>query len=852
MNIRFNAIFRKTITKGIHRILCVVFFALTTGVGALYYINVNASSVLIEPVQACVVARDIPLGKPLRSTIAQCLGWQPTDSSRLCSGFYKPLEVQPLANPDEVQVFANQVSFYNQGRSELHGNVEVRQTSRVLNAQTAYVYRDAKSSQVTGIELLGEVRYLEPGRLMIARKVTFHPQDKSGQAEDVLYRFNSYRPGSVLPAWGRASLIERFANKDYLLRKATYSTCAPQDNAWHLEADSISLDNAKSTGVARNARLYLGKVPVVYTPYLSFPTSKERKSGFLFPVFGSSNVGGFDLALPYYWNIKPDFDATLTPHVYSSRGMMMGGQFRYLTEKSHGQISARFLSHDKAYTNFIQDNQLQYPQLRGASTDRWTVQFRDITQISPNLQLKINLQDVSDDYFLQDFDNNLSLMTKRQLLREGELNYTMDNWLFRGLVQSYQTLQPINQTPVSDIYQRLPQFLARGYYDNLPFDAQLSILGQFDNFRWSNSLLSVPDGPRYYFNPALSLPQVKPWGYFTPSVELVQNYYDVQHYTYAGNARLQRSIPRYRLDGGLYFERQIRWLDHAFMQTLEPRLFYLNVPFRNQTSIPVYDSAFMIFNTDQLFRNNRFSGYDRVGDANQLTYALTTRWMAADSGVERANFTIGQIQYFANRRVTLCQNVSGSCVDSPLDLGYLSPLASSSPIATRAVYYFNPSWIATGDYVWDSSTRSTNNGHLDFHYQPAFNQLIGVGYTYLANGDITQVGNTRAQVDPLHQASFSYAWPFTERWSSLGAYGYNISKGYEMMSLLGLQYDNCCWAVRLMGGRSFQSLGFNGRPQYNNNVYLQVQLKGLGSAGTSDPGSNIRTFVPGYVDTFHA
>lgn len=805
---------------------------------------------LIEPVQACVIARDNELTPLLRRQVAQCLGWRDADNRSLCNGFYQPLQVQPLEQPDEVRILADNVSFYNQGRSELQGHVEVRQTTRVLNAQTAYVYRDAKSGQVTRIDLLGEVHYLETDRLMIARKATFNPQDKSGQVEDALYRFNSYKPGSVLPAWGQAGLIERFANKDYLLRKATYSTCSPQDNAWHLEADSIKLDNARASGVARNARLYIGKTPLLYAPYLSFPTSKERKSGFLFPVLGSSNIGGFDLALPYYWNIRPNYDATLTPHYYSLRGLMMGGQFRYLTEKSQGQINARYLPHDRAYTDFIQDNQVLYPQLRGASTDRWSVQLRDLTQISPNLQFKMNLQDVSDDYFLQDFDSNLALTTKRQLLREGELNYTTDNWYFRSLVQSYQTLQPINQTPVSDVYQRLPQLLARGYYDDLPFNGQLAILGQFDNFNWSNRMLSVPEGPRYYFNPVLSLPQVKSWGYLTPSVELVQNRYDVHQYNAIPSAEVQRSIPRYSLDGGLYFERQTSWLDRAFTQTLEPRLYYLNVPFRNQTNVPVYDSAFMIFSADQLFRNNRFSGYDRTSDANQLAYAVTTRWLAADTGVERANLSVGQIRYFANRRVTLCQSLTGSCVDNPLDLGYLSPLARSSPIASRAVYYFNPAWIATGDYVWDPDTHATNNGHLDFHYQPAFNQLIGVGYTYLVNGDITQVANTSPRIDPLHQASFSYAWPFNQRWSSLGSYGYNLSKGYEMMSFLGLQYDNCCWAMRLMGGRTFQSLGFNGRPQYNNNVYFQVQLKGLGSVGTSDPGGTIRSFVPGYVDTF--
>jgi LPS-assembly protein len=852
VNIRFNAIIKIITKEGVKRTLFLAFFIITAGVATLFFSSVRAAEVLIEPIQACVITRDTDLTKNVRGHIAQCLGWQPQPSFPLCSGFYRPLEIQPLNNPNEVQIFANHVSFYNQGRSKLTGNVELRQTARVLNAQTAYVYRDAKTNQVTQVELLGEVTYLEPGRLMIARKATFNPQDKSGTANDVLYRFNSMRARAVLPAWGQASSIERFPNKDYFLTKATYSNCAPQDNAWHIEADTIALDDSESTGVARHAKLYVGNVPVLYTPYLSFPTSKDRKSGFLIPTIGSTSAGGFDFSLPYYWNIAPNYDATITPHLYSSRGLMIGGQFRYLTQSSVGDFNGRFLPNDRAFSDFIQDNQRQYPVLRDLSTDRWAYQFKDITQIAPNLQFRMTLQQVSDDYFLQDFDSNMAVITERQLLREGVLTYVTDNWFFHGMLQSYQTLQPINQTPVGDIYQRLPQLLARGHYEDLPLNGQFSLLGQFDNFQWPNSLISVPEGPRYYLNPALSFPQIKPWGYITPTVELVQNYYDVDTFGRYRDLHLQRTIPRFNLDGGLFFDREVRFLNHAFTQTLEPRLFYLNVPFHDQDNIPIYDSANMIFNADQLFRTNRFSGFDRIGDANQLTYGVTTRWLAAESGVERANLTVGQIKYFKNRRVMLCQTPIGSCIESPLDLGYLSPLASTSPIAARAVYYFRPSWIATGDYVWDPATRATNNTHLDFHYQPGFNQLVGFGYTYMVNGDITQVGNSPLQSNPLHQVSFSFAWPlpFSDRWSSLGAYGYNISKQYDMMSFLGLQYDNCCWAVRLMGGRSFQSLSPNARPQYNSSVYLQVQLKGLGSVGNSDPASTIRTFVPGYVDTF--
>ncbi|KTD13575.1 organic solvent tolerance protein [Legionella hackeliae] len=855
---------------------------LSIATGTYHMVSYAANIMVVEPVQACVIARDVDLTDAIRSRFAQCLGWesQLVSTVSICRGEYHPLEVSPLADPNEIRINANEVSFYNEGRSQLTGNVEVQQAQRVVNAQTAYVYRDAKSNQVTKIELLGDVHYLEPDRLMIARKATIYPQDKSGKVEDVLYRFNSQRPGATLPAWGRASFIERFANQDYLLKRATYSNCAPQDRAWQIEADSIALDDSEATGVARHAKLRIYDVPVLYTPYLSFPTSKERKSGFLMPTIGTSNVGGFDYAQPYYWNIAPNYDATIIPHYYSLRGLMLGGQFRYLTSMSSGVFNGRFLPNDRAFKDYIQDHQARYPILQGMSTDRWSVQVLNNTWLAQNLHFGVNFQQVSDDYFLQDFSSNFAILTERQLLREANLSYTTSHWLFRGMVQSYQTLHPVNQTPIANIYQRLPQLLARGNYGDLPFNGNLSILGQYDQFVWPddpsikslrviNRQIVKPQGPRYHLNPVLSFPQIKPWGFFTPSVEVVENYYDVSRNNYASLndsnplnsygfpvsttsfSQYDRTIPRYAIDSGLYFERSISFFDYPLTQTLEPRLYYLNVPFANQTPIPVYDSGYMIFSYDQLFRKNRFSGFDRIGDTNQLSYAVTTRWLSDETGAEKASISIGQSRYFANRRVQLCQNPAGDCYDNPLTLGFLSPLAEYSPVASRAMYHFNSKWFLSGDYVWDPYTEATNNGRLNLHYQPGPNRIINLGYSYLVNGDITQVDVSKVNVNPLNQITFSYAWPFTERWGSLGGYNYNISKNYEMMSFLGVQYDSCCWAVRLIGGRSFQSLNASAQPIYNNNIYLQILLKGLGSVGNSDPASTIRTYLPTYADQFH-
>ncbi|MCW8445648.1 LPS-assembly protein LptD [Fluoribacter gormanii] len=821
----------------------------------IYHALAYSASLINEPVQACVIARDVDLTDAVRSRFAQCLGWHDDKSSPICLGSYQPLTVTPLSSPDEIRIMADKVSFYQDKPSTLTGHVEVQQGQRIVNAQTAHVYRDPESKQVTKIEFLGNVRYLEPDRLLIARKATINPQDKSGQTEDVLYRFNTNKHTAILPAWGRASLMQRFPNSDYLLRQATYTTCAPQDKAWDIEAKSIVIDNKKKMGVARNVKLRIRDWPLLYVPYLSFPTTKERKSGFLMPLVGYSNVGGFDLGLPYYWNIAPNYDLTLTPHLYTERNVMLSGEFRYLTKNSVGFFTGSFLPNDAAYRNFLNNHVEEFPSFKDKSTNRWLFGVRDTTQLSPNLRLNVNVHQVSDDYYFQDFSTNLARITQRQLLRQADLTYSTEHWTFRSMVQSFQTLHPINEPPILDQYERLPQLNARGYYYELPAQANLNITGQYDQFVWpiSTQFLrrKVPQGPRFHLNPILSLPQRANWGFITPSVEFVENYYQVQNNWIDTNTEDNRFIPRFSTHGGLFFDRNFNWNGNSYAQTLEPSLYYLYVPFYNQSQLPIYDTANMIFNFDQLFRTNRFSGFDRIGDANQLSYAVTTRWLSERTGAEFASLSVGQIKYFSNRQVQLCRSPTGICTANPLEIGYISPFYGTSPIASRGVIYFNPKFKVLGNYVWDPATSATNNGGLNLQYQPKLNAVINLGYSYLVNGDVTSVRNNAGVDNALHQGIVSAAWPISDRWTAVGAYSQNISKDYSMMSLLGMQYDSCCWAVRILGGRTFKSLSEEYLPRYNNNIYLQILLKGLGSVANSDPGNVLNTYIPGYSDPFH-
>ncbi len=827
--------------------------------GIICLATASADTRLSEPVEACVIAKNAPLDALTRAQISNCLGWIDTTEPSLCHGSYRPIQILPLDDPNEVQLSADKVSFAAHGTSDLEGHVEVRQTQRIVMAQTATVYRDPKTNTITRIQLLDKVRYIEPDKIMFANKATINPQDKSGVIEDVLYRFKTTRAHALLPAWGRASLVERFANQNYLLKKATYSTCPPKDRAWEVDASEITLDSEKARGVARDAMLRVGHVPLLYTPYLSFPTSNERKSGFLMPLVGYSNLTGFDLATPYYLNLAPNWDATVVPHAYSMRGVMLGGNTRFLTPNSTGIIGGNFLPQDAFFKDFLSTHQQSFPELRGVSTTRWSAMVHENTRFLDNLVMNVNFQQVSDDYYLQDFSSNLAISTENQLLRQGDLSYATDHWLLKGMLQSYQTLHPVNQSEVSNIYARLPQLMAHGSYTDLPLNAEFDVLGQFDYFQWTGrNVLQQPQGARYHLNPTLALPQRQPWGYLTPAVQLVENRYDLSsqvvpltELNHQDNT-FNRTIPRFSVDGGLTFERNSVLSRHAFTQTLEPRIYYLNVPYQNQSEFPAFDSAYMIFNTDQLFRDNRFSGFDRIGDANQLAYAATSRWISAKTGRELASVTVGQLRYFSQRRVQLCYSQDGQCIDSPLFLGYVSPKATYSPIASKGTYALTSKLHASADYVWDTYTHATNNGNLNLHYQPTSERILSFGYNYIVSGNVFEMPPAiPVQNNALHQATASYGWPLTEKWSSLGIYSYNISKQYAMLTFFGVQYDSCCWAARLVGGRTFKSLGLDSiTPQYNNSVFFQILLKGLGSVANSDPASTIQSFLPGYPNIF--
>lgn len=815
-----------------------------------------ATSNAVEVIYACADPAKYPWDVKDRAHIASCLGWQANANEGMCQGHYKQA-LRKSSTPEDsaskmIEVRANEVSLTSKGRSKLEGEVEVVHQDQILTATTAYIYRDAKSNQVTSIELLDDVTYSEPGRAMLAKQVHFDPQNKTGELHHVLYRFSHARKENLLPAYGKADYVERKKNRDVLLRGATFTTCSPKDNAWMLKAKTLEIYDDEARGVARDAVLEVKDIPLIYTPYLTFPTTKDRKSGFLMPTTGYSNIGGGDLSFPYYLNLAPNYDATLVPRVYTRRGFMLEGDTRFMTEHTKGVVGASFLPSDRAFGNYIDAHQASYPELRNLSTDRWSVFARGNVDFNDRLHLNYNYQKISDDYFLQDFSNNMTVMTESQLLQEASLSYTGDHWFARAMAQSYQTINPINQSPVDYIYQRLPQVQIRGEYDELPLDLNFWVRAQYDQFRWPVIDITQLEGPRVHVNPALFWELRKPWGYVKPEVQLVQNNYNLDSDDGLNSAHINHTIPRYSVDAGLTFERPFTWDDSAYTQTLEPRLYYLYVPYQNQSNYPAFDSAYMIFRYDQLFRNNRFSGFDRISDANQLAYAVRTRLLSSEDGKEKMSFAIGQLGYFANRKVQLCFAEDGDCTDDSTSLGYTSSEAKTSPITTLFGLRLTRTMKLDAGYAFDPYQGATNNADLNFYYEPSINHIFKFSYTYLVAANIIEEPDGSNTLTAEHQATVALAWPFSDRWSTIAIYSYNISAGYDMVSFLGLQYDSCCWAVRAFAGRAYNSLNLDLVDSvYNNSVYVQFLLKGLGAVSTNDPASTIRTYLPTYQDVFH-
>lgn len=837
---------------------------------------------------------------PEQSNVAavEPLVWIPSaDPKTLCQGYYsQSLTEELLQTPvslsqGRTSIAADQVELQLEGRSVFNGNVVVIQPGRQLNADKIILFRDGKTKQFTHAQLLGQVVMQEVGKVMTGDSAEVDLTTHQARITHAGLRFveletlqtalkrhkaqGASSPGLHITgqtARAGASTIQQHNENQFSLAEASYTTCPPGNDSWQLRAKSLQFNRSTGLGSAAHVVLTVKDFPILYFPYLFFPIDNRRHSGLLLPVVSVSKSGGVDFAQPIYWAMAPNYDLLVTPRYMQKRSMLWQGQFRYLNNRAfgvhEGHLRGGWIAHDSDFNHFRDQEAAEllaagsHPpeldRLLNASARRDYIDWEHHSQFTDNLAWQVIFHHVSDDFILQDF-GRLGLSTEEnQLPQETWLTYDSEHWRAVLELSKYETLHPVNKPTVIEQYRRLPRLTLEGFYPEFlgritgHFSSEYV---DFDRKKNPGEILQPETGTRLHVQPGLSYPVH--WGvgaYWTPRLDMAMTRYDLEHIPAPRGDDLTRALPIFSMDTGAFFETNVNLFGQPYVHTLEPRLFYLYSPERHQDEFPLFDTTLNMFTFDQLFRSNRFSGLDRLGDANQLSVAFTSRLLDL-SGVEKMHFSLGGIIYFQDREVALCKLTGDVCIDtrSLVLREFLSDTSTLSPIVNELVYHLHPHWQFAANSAWDLDKHRLANGGMQLRYQPSDLQIITMGLSFLRGGDVLQsVSSPERDNRDLKQFHSAIVWPIAQHWNVLGRFHYNLSHGYTQDYMAGLEYQNCCWALRLVAGRTYKGLNVEHGLQYNREIYLQWQLKGLATIGTRHPKEGWVESISGYEDTFEA
>ena len=669
----------------------------------------------------------------------------------------------------------------------------------------------------------GSVRYQDSGMRITATRAEGDQQADRHRIEDVRYQLTRRRGN------GGAERVELRGDHGALIG-STYSTCAPSQRAWELRAERIDIDTAEGLGVARNATLRVGKVPVLSVPWFMFPVDDRRRTGLLYPRVGNSGRNGFDWRQPIYLNLAPNYDATLEPRLMSKRGVALGGEFRWLYGQGNGRVAGTWMPDDQ----LPDDEPDRYDDNRdGVSTEaerpgrnRGMFHLDAQHRLDTRWHAATNLNWVSDTHYVEDFSS--STLTNSAYFVSSDIGVfgRGRNWE-ASLSADHDQLADYTLSDANLPFHRLPRLVARW---SQPFGRLLEVGVDAEAVRFDHEVFG--GGSRLDARPYVSATIGGAAWYVAPRLAWRYTGYALENdtadalaeararafaaengvpYTPALDASFRnrgpsRSLPIGSIDAGVYFDRSFQFRGERFLQTLEPRVFYLRVPYENQDDLPLFDTNLMSFSWGQLFRDNRYTGADRQADANQITTALTTRFISEDDGRERLSASLGQIHYLDESRVRLYAG---------------EPSIERGRSAWVAEVGFMPDdrWSIGAAYQWNPKFRREDLASLRVRYLVGEAGVINLGYRYRRD---PATGN-----DLLEQADLSFLYPINQNWSVVGRYYYSLLEKKELETIAGVQWESCCLAVRVVGRRYLR----NRTGELNNALQVEFELKGLGSAG---------------------
>ncbi len=662
----------------------------------------------------------------------------------------------------------------------LEGHAELRRAKGVLKADNIHYFQPEDEVFATG-----SVRLYENGGLYTGPELHLRLDDNHGYFVAPDYAFGNSG------ARGYADRINFVDKQRSELINPIYTTCPPGNYEWYLVADTMHLDQGTKEGESRNAVIYFEGVPILASPWLTFPLSSARRSGFLPPTLSLVSTNGAEFILPYYWNIAPNHDLTIFPNFMSKRGLMLGGDFRFLEPTTKGEIRLED----------IEDHEAGRNRYSTTITDYWSG-----TGSLSGFSSYVNLNRVSDPNYFNDFSKTFAASSTRTLPRDAEVTYTAPYWYLTGRVLTYQTLEQTNSfiVPPFDKVPELQFHAARLDYGG--FDLNLDA----DLTRFSSP--GLVEGDRFVFNPSVSYPIVGPGYFFTPKISYNAASYNLTDTAPGAPSSLSRNLPAVSVDSGLIYERDTHLFGTAFRQTLEPRLFYVRRPFQNQDDFPNFDSALPDFNFSQLFSDNSFVGYDRLADENQLTAAVTTRYLNPDTGAELLRAAIGQRYFLSPQKVTLPGG-------TPVNTGKSDFLALVSGQVL-------PTVVMDSGIDYSPAAGGMERSNVGVSWSPGVNKELSFEYRYL-----------RSQFD---QYDISGQWPLGGGFYGVGRVNFSSRDRKVIESLAGIEYKGCCWVIRVAAQQFVTGLTTS-----QTSIFIQLELNGFSRIGSS-PFDALKRNVVGY------
>ncbi len=666
-----------------------------------------------------------------------------------------------------LYLYADSIIATERGDFILDGNVSIQRAEQILETEAA-TYKQHSSQVMTR----GKTRFQEGGFALTGHTATFVLDRKQGSFDDVEFFMTD------IPGRGSAETLVIDNQEIVRLQQARYTSCQPGNDDWYLNAPEIKLNQKEAIGTTYNVVLKFKQVPILYLPYLSFPLNDQRKSGILAPRFVNSKKSGVQISIPYYWNIAPAYDLTITPVFMARRGLQIKNEFRYLSRIGSGTFQADFLPQDKVY-----------------GKSRTFYSYKHSGVIIPGWKMDMRFNQVSDTDYFEDLGGSLTKSSIRYVERRLDLSHSGDLGRLKIRLQNHQIVDK-NLSDAARPYQRLPQityYLPQQRYGPFLFDTQ-SELVRFDRDGRINAV-------RFDIQPKVTLSLAGQAGFFRSGLTLRHTRYSLSCAVTDESAKsLVRTIPIISLDGGLFFDRDTSWGERRLLHTLEPRLFYLNAPFLEQTDLPIFDTAIPSMNFSRLFQENRFSGTDRVGDANQLTVALTSRLLGSDNGTEYLSARIGQIQYFRDRRVMLSQTGPET--------------QNRSEVLADITFRLTNNWNGKTELRWQPQTDRLYKKTIQLQYKPDSRRIVNLGY--------------RFEDERQKQVDISFFWQLSNSWSAVGRWNYSQHDRHLLEALAGLEYNSCCWSARVLSQRFLVD---SAREEYDESLSFQLELKGLSAIG---------------------